>query len=295
MIRERSTRRWWVVQVATLLVAAGVTALAFLTRGVDPPGVVPPGPSVQGLPTTPDYHSLLVSQGDSRRILLGTHDGVYESVDGGKTWQQTTLVAEDAMTLEPAQGSLVWAAGHGVLALSEDSGGTWEAVRPEGLPSLDIHSFAIDPTDRRSVYAAVAGEGLYHSGDGGSTFSLVSDEFGGDFTALEVGRNGEMLAGDAEKGLLLSSDRGRSWEPLGERALSGLAFHPVDPKIVLVGGPGLLLSGDGGRSFRQVLHVEPGVGPVAWAPSDVDVGYAVGFNRILYHTNDGGETWEAVA
>jgi photosystem II stability/assembly factor-like uncharacterized protein len=228
-------------------------------------------------------------------MLLGTHDGVYESVDGGETWHKTTLVGEDAMTLEPAQGSLVWAAGHGVLALSDDAGGTWNAVRPEGLPSLDIHAFTIDPTNRRNVYAAVAGEGLYSSSNGGSTFGLVSAEFGGDFTTLELGRNGAMLAGDTEKGLLLSSDRGRSWEPLRERTLNGLALHPVDPKIVLMAGPGLLLSGDGGRSFRQVLEMESGAGPVAWAPSDGDVGYAIGFDRILYRTRDGGETWKAVA
>lgn len=296
MTRERSPRRWWVVQAATVLFAAGVTAFALLTRGVDPPGVVRPSQTaLRGLPVAPDYHSLLVSRDDSRRILLGTHDGVYESIDGGQTWQQTTLVGEDAMTLEPAQGSLVWAAGHGVLALSADAGVTWNAVRPDGLPSLDIHAFTIDPTDRRGVYAAVAGEGLYYSSDGGSTFGLVSAEFGGNFTTLELGRNGEMLAGDAEKGLLLSSDKGRSWQPLSERALSGLALHPVDPNVVLVGGPGLLLSGDGGRSFRQVLDVEQGAGPVAWAPSDGDVGYAVGFDRILYRTNDGGESWEAVA
>lgn len=257
--------------------------------------VDPAGPPVQGLPTAPDYHSLLVSQDDSRRILLGTHDGVYESADGGETWHQTTLVGEDAMTLEPAQGSLVWAAGHGVLALSDDAGGTWDAMRPEGLPSLDIHAFTIDPMDHRNIYAAVASEGLYHSSDGGSTFGLVSAEFGGDFTTLELGGNGEMLAGDAEKGLLLSSDRGKSWKPLRKRTLNGLALHPVDPRIVLMGGPGLLLSGDGGRSFRQVLDVESGAGPVAWAPSDGDVGYAVGFDRILYRTHDRGETWKAVA
>jgi hypothetical protein len=51
----------------------------------------------------------------------------------------------------------------------------------------------------------------------------------------------------------------------------------------------------GGRSFRHVLDVESGTGPLAWAPSDGDVGYAVGFDRILYRTHDRGETWKAVA
>jgi photosystem II stability/assembly factor-like uncharacterized protein len=294
MSRDRSPRRWWLVQAFTLLLAGGVTAFALLTRGFEPPAVVEPVEPVQGLPTAPDYHSLLVSKDDSERILLGTHNGVYESVDGGETWHQTTLVGEDAMTLEPAQGALVWAAGHGVLALSDDGGRGWKRVSPEGLPSLDIHAFTVDPTDRTSIYAAVAGKGLYHSSDGGSTFDLVSAEFGGDFTTLEFSIDGEMLAGDANAGLLLSTDRGRSWKPLTERALNGLALHPMDPKIVLLGGPGLLLSSNGGRSFKEVLDVEPGAGPVAWAPSDGDIGYAIGFDSTLYRTRDRGETWEPV-
>lgn len=121
--------------------AAGVTAFALLTRGFEPPDVFAPGDlAVQGLPTAPDYHSLLVSGHNSRRLLLGTHDGVYASIDGGKTWRPTMLVGEDAMTLEPAQDSLVWAAGHGVLALSDDAGDTWNAVRPEGPVSTSTPS-----------------------------------------------------------------------------------------------------------------------------------------------------------
>jgi photosystem II stability/assembly factor-like uncharacterized protein len=273
-----------------------VTAFALLTRDVEPPALVEPGqPPVEGLPRTPDYHSLLVSRDYSRRILLGTQDGVFESADGGETWQQTTLAGEDAMTLEAAHGSLVWAAGHGVLAISDDGGDSWKAVRPEGLPTLDIHAFTIDPTDSRNVYAAVAGKGLYRSRDGGTTFSLVTAEVGGDFTLLDLGRDGVMLAGDTEAGLLLSSDGGEFWQPLEDRDLGGLALHPADPNVVLVGGSGLFLSEDGGRSFQRVLDVTPGAGPVAWSPNDVNVAYAVGLDRVLYRTLDGGETWEAVA
>jgi photosystem II stability/assembly factor-like uncharacterized protein len=273
-----------------------VTAFALLTRDVEPPALVEPGqPPVEGLPRTPDYHSLLVSRDYSRRILLGTHDGVFESADGGETWQQTTLAGEDAMTLEAAHGSLVWAAGHGVLAISDDGGDSWKAVRPEGLPTLDIHAFTIDPTDSRNVYAAVAGKGLYRSRDGGTTFSLVTAEVGGDSRCSTSAETASCSPATQKPACCSARDGGEFWQPLEDRDLGGLALHPADPNVVLVGGSGLFLSEDGGRSFQRVLDVTPGAGPVAWSPNDVNVAYAVGLDRVLYRTLDGGETWEAVA
>jgi photosystem II stability/assembly factor-like uncharacterized protein len=76
---------------------------------------------------------------DGRGVLLGTHDGVYESSDGGRTWKKTTLTGSDAMSLTAAPDSSVWASGNDVLAPS--SGETWATVFPRGFPSLDIHSF----------------------------------------------------------------------------------------------------------------------------------------------------------
>jgi hypothetical protein len=52
-----------------------------------------------GLPNTPDYHSLAVNPSDPNRILLGTHQGLFTSSDGGKTWAFEALSGQDAMNL----------------------------------------------------------------------------------------------------------------------------------------------------------------------------------------------------
>lgn len=271
-------------------------AFLFLTRNYGPAPALPPVPQpVEGLPTVRDYHALLVGQEDSDRVLLGAHDGVYESLDGGVTWQKTTLVGRDAMSLEWGLDSTVWVAGHEVLSVSSDGGGTWTAVRPRGLPSLDVHAFTIDAADRRNMYAAVAGEGLYRSTDGGATFARVSRVVGGDLASLALTRAGELLGADARRGLLRSVDGGRTWEVVIPTPLVGIAIHPEKPQAVLAAGPGVLLSADGGQSFQQVLDVPPGVGPVAWAPSNSDVGYAVGLDGVLYRTADAGQSWKPAA
>jgi photosystem II stability/assembly factor-like uncharacterized protein len=284
-----------ILQGATLLLAGGATVFALLTNGLtprEPP--TPVAPIAHGLPNTPDYHGLLVAADDPRRLLLGTHDGVYESLNGGQTWEKTTLAGSDAMSLAAAPDSTVWAAGHEVLAMSNDGGATWSSVAPQGLPSLDIHAFATDPADSHDLYAAVAGEGLYRSTDRGGRFELVSDEVGPSLVSLGFTTDGELLASDSERGLLSSTDGGRSWERLMSIRLLGLSVNPNDPGTILAAGPGVLRSWDSGRSFQQVLDIAQGASSVAWAPSDTDVGYALGRDGLLYQTVDRGTTWEPI-
>ena len=48
---------------------------------------------------------------------------------------------------------------------------------------------------------------------------------------------------------------------------------------------------DSGRSWRSVLDLPDGAGPVAWSKSDPKLAYAVGLNRTLYRSGNGGESW----
>jgi photosystem II stability/assembly factor-like uncharacterized protein len=247
-----------------------------------------------GLPKTSDYHSLLVSPSDARQLLLGTHQGLYESRDGGLTWRFAALAANDAMNLARPNAQTIWLAGHNVFKKSVDGGASWQDVRPSGLPSLDIHGFTVDRANPRKLYAAVAGRGLYRSSDGGRSFTLASSEVGGNVMALAITASKHLLAGDTQRGLLESHDQGRSWTSALQVPVLGLAINPRQPNRILATGRGIALSGDGGTSWRDVLDLPEGAGPVAWAPSATKIAYAVGFNRILYRSADGGTSWKAV-
>ena len=251
-------------------------------------------PPAAGLPNTPDYHSLLVDPSDPQRVILGTHAGLYETVDGGRSWVAAELPGQDAMNLARTPGKTVWAAGHELLAKSEDGGETWATARPAGLPGLDVHGFAAHPGDPNRLYAAIAGEGLYGSADGGNSFELVSSEVGPGVFGLALTPQGRIMAADPGRGLLLSDDGGNTWRVAFEGSVLGVAVRPGDPATVLATGPGILRSTDGGGSWRQVLAIEKGAGPVAWAPGDPSIAYVVGFDRTLYRTDDGGATWSAV-
>jgi photosystem II stability/assembly factor-like uncharacterized protein len=281
--RGRS-RRWLYAIAAGAAVAAAAVAIVVAQGG---------GGGAGALPDTPDYHSLLVSASDPERLVLGTHEGLYQSGDGGRSWDRASLAGQDAMNLARAE-DVVWAAGHNVLARSSDGGATWEDVRPAGLPGLDVHGFAVDPRSPRTLYAAIAGQGLFRSTDGGRSFALVSTEVGPGVMALAVTPDGRILAGEMQQGLLVSGDRGRNWKLALQAGLMGLAVNPRDPNRIIATGPGILLSTNGGRDWIQVEQVDEGAGPVAWSPSEPSVAYVVGFDRTLYRTIDSGQSWAPV-
>jgi len=250
--------------------------------------------SSTGLPNTPDYHSLLVNPSNPWSLILGTHQGLYVSGDGGRHWRFDSLSGSDAMNLARPAGRTIWLAGHGVFKKSADAGASWVDVRPNGLPGLDIHGFAVDPRRPATLYAALAGQGLYRSADGGRSFALASRDVGGAVMALAVLPDGRILAADMQQGLLVSRDGGRSWQRLLAGQVIGLAVNPADPSRLLATGSGIALSTDGGRTWRSVLDLPQGAGPVAWSKSNPKVAYVVGFDRKLYRSADSGRSWQAV-
>jgi photosystem II stability/assembly factor-like uncharacterized protein len=289
---RRDARPWWLLSAAFFVgaIAVAVVALA-ISHGRSGQTQGARG----GLPNTPDYHSLLVAPSDPNRLLLGTHSGLYRSVDGGRSWSFEGLAGEDAMNLARPTNAVIWTAGHNVLARSNDGGATWSDVRPAGLPTLDVHGFAVDPKHPRTLYAAIAGQGLYRSTDGGASFAPVSRTVGPAVMALAVTPAGHILAGDMERGLLASRDIGKTWHRTLAQRVMGLALNPGDPKRAIATGSGIFVSTNQGESWREVLPLSGGGGPVAWSPSNPKIAYVVSFDRALYKTTDGGSTWRPVS
>jgi photosystem II stability/assembly factor-like uncharacterized protein len=287
--RRLYARIAWIAVVA--LAALGAFWVA-KKQAEGPNEAVAPPPV--GLPHTPDYHSLLVDADDADRVLLGTHVGIYETMDGGRRWTFAGLEGDDAMNLVRTSEGTLWVAGHNVLKKSGDGGATWTDMRPEGLPGIDVHGFAVDPADGQLIYAAVAGEGLYRSDDGGATFEEVSEGVGPAVYGLAVTPEGRLLAAE-QRGVFASDDGGTTWETLLEESVVGLAVKPDDERTILAIGSGIFRTSDGGATWDKAQEIPEGAWPVAWAPSDSERAYVVGFDRKLYRSDDAGTSWKVVS
>jgi photosystem II stability/assembly factor-like uncharacterized protein len=201
--------------------------------------------------------SLAVANSDRNQIYVGTGeaciraniaqgDGVYKSLDSGKTWKNVGLHDSRAIgkvIINPNNPDIVFVAalGHPYGPNTErgifrtvDGGKTWEKVlyKDENTGGIDI---AFDPHNPNILFAALwqarrtswgmtsggPGSGLYRSNDGGTTWKRL-EEHG--LPKGPYGRIGIAVAANSDRvyalieahnpdgGLYRSDDGGESWD-----------------------------------------------------------------------------------
>lgn len=141
--------------------------------------------------------------------------------------------------------------------------------------------------------AAALGEALYLGGPAGlfrwdGALSNLADQA----PRLLAGGAGRLVG--MSPGLLVESEDGRQWRPLGEAPVGeffSLALHPTDPTMVYLGGRGLILySNDGGHSWQRSAALAGDVSAILPDPTQVDLVYALAGGRLWY-SQTGGTAW----
>jgi photosystem II stability/assembly factor-like uncharacterized protein len=121
--------------------------------------------------TTP-FDILLIDPLTPTTLYAGSPaDGVYKSLDSGKTWQSINpaLVALQTLDIDPKTSTILYAGteNEGVLK-SMDAGATWQPIN-NGLDNLSIQAFVIDPGTPATLYVSTL-SGVFKSVDGGGTW-----------------------------------------------------------------------------------------------------------------------------
>jgi photosystem II stability/assembly factor-like uncharacterized protein len=285
--------------------------------------------------------SLAVAQSDPNTIYVGTGeacirgnishgDGVYKSLDGGKTWKNMGLRDSRAigkMIVDPKNADRVFVAalGHpfgpnperGIFRTT-DGGKTWEKVlyKDENTGGIDI---AFDPHNaniliaslweaRRTAWSLTSGgpgSGLYRSNDGGTTWKQLTEH---GLPKPPYGRVGVAVAANSDRvyalieanegGLYRSDDSGDTWQRVNDsRDFQQRAWYymhviadPQDADTVYILNVDFHKSTDGGRTFNKV-KVPHGDNHGLWIDPTNPRRMIASNDGGATVTLDGGKTW----
>jgi photosystem II stability/assembly factor-like uncharacterized protein len=244
---------------------------------------------IQGVPGNPNV------------VYVGTASGgVFKTTNGGTTWrpvfERETTISVGALALEPGNPDVVWVGtgesavrnsisfGDGVYK-STDGGKTWQHL---GLRDTErISKILVSPRDPNTVY---------------------------------VGALGHAFGPNAERGVFMTTDGGRTWAKTlyidDHHGVSDMDIDPQNPNIIYAGmwaferkpwthtsgseRGGVFRSIDGGRTWTKLTTGLPkmiGRIGLAVSPSNPNVVYAImeAKEGKLYRSNDKGETWQRVS
>jgi len=190
---------------------------------------------------------------------VGYGDGVYKSIDGGKTWQNMGLTTSEhisTMLVHPENSDVVWVSAQGPLWTpggerglykTTDGGATWRRVLGDDRWT-GVTDIVMDPRDPDVLYAATwdrhrtvaaymgggPGSGIHKSTDGGETWTRLSTGL----PSSNLGKIGLAISPQDPDivyaaieldrrtgGLYRSTNRGGSWTKMSDAVSGGTGPH----------------------------------------------------------------------
>jgi len=277
-------------------------------------------------------HTIWVGTGENnnqRSVAYG--DGVYRSLDGGKSWKNMGLENSEhigMIKVHPANSNVVYVAAYGPLwsaggdrglYKTTDGGENWELIL-EIDEHTGINEIHLDPQNpdvmyatahqrRRHVYTYISGgpgSAIYKTTDGGENWRKLTSGLPG----VNMGRigmavspvNSDVLyaiieAEDGKGGFFRSTDRGESWNKQNDYVTSGnyyqeLYCDPNDIHKVFFMDTWAHVSYDGGKTIKKLGEENKHVdNHCMWINPENTNHYLMGCDGGLYQTFDNAKTW----
>ena len=225
-------------------------------------------------------------------FLTKGHDGIYALTRERALWARAATGAWRLVNAAPTAdevwsfaadprlpGRLYLGVSPALLHRSDDGGASWtacESIRripgyerwtfppPPHIPH--VRSIALDPDQPGALYIGVEEGGVYHSRDGGDTWTSLNEGLYWDVHTVTPAGAGDRLYATTGGGFYRSDDGGAHWRHL----TTGLDRGYTVPFLVMPG-----------RQDR-IFTVAAATPPPGWRN---------GANAALYRSDDGGDRW----
>jgi photosystem II stability/assembly factor-like uncharacterized protein len=277
-------------------------------------------------------HIVWVGTGENNsQRSVGYGDGVYKSVDAGKTWQKMGLEKSEhigKILIDPRDSNVVYVAAQGPLwgpggdrglYKTSDGGKTWKKVLSIS-ENTGVTDVLLDPRNpdvliaasyqrRRHVYSLINGgpeSALYRSTDGGANWTKLKTGL----PTEEMGRIGLAYApsnpdivyaiieaANGKGGIFRSADGGVTWEKRNpfDRGAMYYGHVVVDPRNsnrIYVMNVWIQVSDDGGKTLHKLGERWKHVDShTMWIDPHDNDYYLVGCDGGIYESFDRGLNW----
>lgn len=282
----------------------------------------------------PNNHNVVwVGTGENNhQRALGYGDGVYKSLDGGKSFKNMGLKESrqiGGIVIDPRNSNVVYVAAEGSawgpggdrgLYKTEDGGETWKKIL-EISENTGVNNIVMDPSNpdilyatseqrRRTSFTKIGGgpeSAVYKSTDAGATWRKIMDglpkvDLGGmGIDVSPVDPNVVYLiveAAEGKGGFFRSTNKGESWEKMSDYHASGQYYNEIvcDPKNVDKVYSTETVSRvtiDGGKTWTNISTRTRHVDDHAiWIDPCDTEHFLIGGDGGVYETWDGGSTFD---
>ncbi len=269
---------------------------------------------------------------NNHQRALGYGDGVYKSLDGGKSFKNMGLKESrqiGGIVIDPRNSNVVYVAAEGSvwgtggdrgLYKTEDGGETWKKIL-EISENTGVNNIVMDPSNpdilyatseqrRRTSFTKIGGgpeSAVYKSTDAGANWrkimkGLPKVDLGGmGIDVSPVDPNIVYLiveAADDKGGFFRSTDKGESWNKMSSYHSSGQYYNEIvcDPKNadkVYSTETRSRFTTDGGKTWNMISTNGRHVDDHAIWIDPKDTGhFIIGGDGGVYETWDGGSTFD---
>lgn len=269
---------------------------------------------------------------NNHQRALGYGDGVYKSVDGGKSFKNMGLKESrqiGGIVIDPRNSNIVFVACEGSawgpgadrgLYKTTDGGAIWEKVLNVS-ENTGINNVVIDPSNpdimyatseqrRRHIFTKIGGgpeSAVYKSTDGGKNWRKIMEglpkvDLGGmGIDVSPVNPNVVYLIVEAQlgkSGFYRSTDKGESWNKMSDYSSSGQYYNeivcdPLDVDKVYSTETVSRMTSDGGKTWNTLGNNKRHVDDHAiWIDPKDTEHFLIGGDGGLYESFDGGKNYD---